>query len=68
MLRFAEVDIWSAGIIMYALLTGFLPFDDDDEEVMKRKVMSLDYEIPPGVSDGLCSPSVVYCMDILSHS
>ena len=26
------IDIWAAGIIMFAMLCGYLPFDDDEEE------------------------------------
>ncbi|GAA6060438.1 hypothetical protein JCM10212_000031 [Sporobolomyces blumeae] len=41
-----EVDIWSLGVIFYALVTGSLPFDDDDEGVMKEMILKCDYEIP----------------------
>ena len=32
------------GIVLYCLLTGTLPFDDDDEAVMRSKIIQGDFE------------------------
>jgi len=34
----AAADIWSAGVVMYALLTGYLPFKSTDERGLFRKI------------------------------
>ena len=39
-------DIWSCGIILFALLAGRLPFDDDDLATLLEKVKVAKFEFP----------------------
>ena len=46
-----EVDIWSCGIIVYALLCGALPFDDESIPYLFRKIKGGVYILPSYLSD-----------------
>ena len=43
-------DIWSCGIILFALLNGFVPFDDDDHLVVLQKAKTGIFAMPPDMS------------------
>jgi len=44
-------DLWSLGIILFAMTCGYLPFENKDTCVMYRKVVKGEYEIPKHVSE-----------------
>lgn len=44
------IDIWSSGVILYAMLCGYLPFEDEDQRILFKKILRGEYLNPDFVS------------------
>ena len=46
-----KIDIWSTGIILYAMLCGYLPFEDKDNDILFEKILECKLDFPKYISE-----------------
>ena len=45
-----QVDIWSCGVILFALICGYLPFEDPNTASLYKKILAGEFSIPKFIS------------------
>ena len=46
-----KIDIWATGIILFAMLCGYLPFEDNNNDALFDKILECKIEFPEYLSD-----------------
>ena len=46
-----KVDVWCCGIILYAMLCGYLPFEGEDNNILFQNILNCNPDFPPFLSE-----------------
>ena len=53
-----KIDIWSTGIILYAMVCGYLPFEDEDNDILFKKILECKLDFPEDLTHN--------CIDLMN--
>ena len=45
------IDIWSSGIVLFAMICGYLPFCDPETAKLYKKILAGNFKFPAGISE-----------------
>jgi len=60
-----EVDIWSIGVITYVMLSGFPPFDGENDIEVFASILSIRYDFPSPEWDKISTPASNFIQSLL---
>ncbi|CAI2384504.1 unnamed protein product [Moneuplotes crassus] len=43
-------DIWSAGVVLYTMICGYLPFENENTSLLYKSILRVQYSVPSWVS------------------
>ena len=59
-------DVWNSGIVLYAMVCGYLPFCEDNEDLNIKNIVTGNFEIPKRLSPSLID-LIKKCLEIDPH-